>query len=131
MAKAQAEEMRTRRSDVQMTASFEPSHALTGLEPMLHAGNKWFEGWMAMSTEMLEFGRARLDRSLEASKAIARSGSIDQAMEMQMDYARSMVRDYVAEAGKLADLGARALLDGLTMWQPAQRGETPQRRTAA
>lgn len=131
MAKAQAEEMRTKRSDVQITAPFDPGQAMSGLEPLLQVGNKWFEGWMAVGTEILEFGRARLDRNLEASKAFARSSSIDQAVEVQVDYARSLMRDYVAEASKLADISTRALLEGLTAWQPAARGESAQRRPSA
>lgn len=131
MAKAQAEEMRTRRGETQVTATFDPSQALNGLEPIFQVGNKWFENWMAVSSEILEFSRARLDRNLEVSKAIARSSSIDEAMDLHADYARSTVREYFAEAGKLADLSTRAMLDSLMSLQPAMRGEmTPRRGTA-
>jgi hypothetical protein len=130
MAKAQAEEMRVKRRDMQMTAAFDPSQALGGLEPLISASNKWFENWMAMSTELLEFGRSRLDRNFEASRAMARCGSIDETMDLQADYARAMMRDYLAEASKLADLGARAV-ESLWSWQPASRGEAQQRRSAA
>ena len=129
MAKAQAEDMRVKRSDVQMTASLDPREAIPGLEPLIHAGNKWFENWAAVGSELLEFSRARLDRNLEVSKAIARSSSIDEAMDLQADYARSIVRDYFAEASKLADLGTRCMLESLTIWQPTVRGEN--RRAAA
>jgi hypothetical protein len=130
MAKAQAEEMRTRRSETQISAAFDPSQALSGLEPIFQAGNKWFENWIAVSSEILEFSRARLDRNLEVSKAIARSNSIDEAMDLHADYARSTVRDYFAEAGKLADLSTRAMLDSLWSLQPAMRNEMTQRRGA-
>jgi hypothetical protein len=129
MAKAQAEEMRMKRSETQITAAFDPTQALNGIEPIFQAGNKWLENWMAVSSELLEFGRARLDRNLEVGKAIARSGSIDEAMELQADYARSTVREYFSEAGKIADLSTRALLDGMMVWQPAIR-ETTRRATA-
>jgi hypothetical protein len=131
MAKAQGEEMRVKREETQITAVFDPANALTGLEPIFQASNKWLENWMAVGSEILEFGRARLDRNLEASKAIARSGSIDEAMDLHANYTRSAVRDYLAEVGKLADLGTRAMLDSMWSWQPAMRGETAQRRTAA
>jgi hypothetical protein len=121
MAKTQAEEMRVKRSDVQMTAALDPREALNGLEPLFQVGNKWLEHVMAMSSELLEFSRARIDRNIEASKAIARSTSIDQAVDLQTDFARSMVQDYLAEAGKLADFGSRAMLDSLSAWQPAMR----------
>jgi hypothetical protein len=131
MAKAQAEEMRVKRRDTQMTTTFDPSQALGGLEPLLSASNKWFENWMAMGSEMLEFGRSRFDRNLETSRAIARSGSIDETMDLQADYARSMMRDYFAQASKLADLSARAMMESFWSWQPALRGEMAQQRKAA
>jgi len=130
MAKTQAEDMRVKRSDVQITGSLDPREALNTLEPLFHASNKWLEHVMAMSSELLEFSRARLDRSLEASKAIARSTSIDQAVDLQTDFARTLVQDCLAEAGKLADFGTRAMLDSLWVWQPGARGEAAQRRTA-
>lgn len=129
MAKTQAEDMRVKRSETQITAAFDPTQALTGIEPIFQASNKWLENWMAVGSEILEFSRARLDRNLEVSKAIARSGSIDQAMELQADYARSMVREYFNEAGKLADLSTRAMFDSLSAFQPAMREAV--RRTAA
>lgn len=130
MAKPQAEEVPVKRGEL-MAAAFDPSQALSGLEPLFTAGNKWLENWVAMGSEILEFSRARLDRNLEVSKAIVRSSSIDEAMDLQADYTRSMLRECFAEASKLADLGTRAMLDSLWAWQPAARGETPQRRSAA
>ena len=131
MAKTQAEDMRVKRSDVQVSASLDPREALAGLEPLFHAGNKWFENWAAVGSELLEFSRARLDRNLEVSKAIARSSSLDQAIDLQADYARSIVRDYFAEASKLADLGTRAMLESLTVWQSGARAEASPRRAEA
>jgi hypothetical protein len=51
-------------------------------------------------------------------------------MELQADYARSTVREYFTEAGKIADLSTRALLDGIVKLQPAIR-ETARRVTSA
>ena len=121
MAKTQAAEMRVKRGETQITGAFDPSQALNGIEPMFQAGNKWLETWMAVGSELMEFSRLRLDRNLEMSKAIARSSSIDEAMVLQADHARSTVREYFSEAGKIADLSTRALLDSFTVWQPAMR----------
>jgi len=121
MAKTQAAEMRVKRGETQITGAFDPSQTLSGIEPIFQASNKWLETWMAVGSELIEFSRARLDRNLEMSKAIARSSSIDEAMELQADHARSTVREYFSEAGKIADLSTRALLDSFTVWQPAMR----------
>jgi hypothetical protein len=125
MAKAKADETRAKRSEV----SFDPMQAINGIEPILQAGNKWFENWAAVSSELLEFGRSRLDRNIEMGTAIARSSSFDEAIELQADYARSAMREYFSEAGKLADIGTRAVIDTVMVWQPAMR--EPGRRGVA
>jgi hypothetical protein len=131
MAKTQAAEMRVKRGDSQITATFDPSQALGGIEPIFQASNKLLETWMAVSSEILEFSRARLDRTLEMSKAIARSSSLDEAMELQVDHARTTLREYFNEAGKIADLGTRAMFDSISVWQPAVREATRRTSTAA
>lgn len=130
MAKTQAAEMRVKRGETQITGAFDPSQTLSGIEPIFQAGNKWLETWMAVGSELMEFSRLRLDRNLEMSKAIARSSSIDEAMELQADHARSTVREYFSEAGKIADLSTRALLDSFTVWQPAVREATRRASTS-
>jgi hypothetical protein len=134
MAMAKSEEIRSKRSDTPFP--FDASQAVGAIEPLLQAGNKWFENWMAVSSELLEFSRARLDRSLEVSKAMAKSSTLDEAIDLQADYTRSILRDYLSEASKLADLSTRAMLDSLWAWKAAARTEAasteaPQRRAAA
>jgi hypothetical protein len=91
--------------------------ALTTLDPILRASNRLLEGWMAVSSEMLEFGKNRFDRSLEIGNAIAQSTSLDEAIDLQATYTRSIVQEYISEAQKIADLGARSLLDSMTTLQ--------------
>jgi hypothetical protein len=130
MAKTQAAEMRVKRGDAQVTGAFDPSQALQGIEPILQASNKWLETWMAVSTEMLDFSRARLDRNVEMGKAIARSSSLDEALTLQANHARATLNEYFSEASKIADLGTRALFDSITALQPAMR-EAAQRASTA
>jgi Phasin protein len=82
------------------------------IEPILQAGNRLLETWMAMTTEILEMSRARIDRSIEMSRAIAKSGSLNEAIDIQTKFAQAMMQDYVTSANKLADLGARGLAEG-------------------
>jgi len=91
--------------------------ALTTFDPLFRASNRLLEGWMAVGSEMLEFGKNRFDRGLEMSKAIAQSSSLNEAIDLQATYTRSIVQDYVSEAQKIADLGARSLLDSFTTLQ--------------
>jgi hypothetical protein len=109
------------RNGHQTALRLEQNAALMNVEPLLHAGNKWLESMLALSTELFEFSRSRLDRGIEMSKAMARSGSFDEAIELQADFTRTLMNDYVSEAGKLADLGTRALMDSLSAWQTSAR----------
>jgi hypothetical protein len=127
MGKTQAEQTSGDRGERQTTMAFDPTQALAAIEPLFQASNKLLENWMAAGSEILEFGQARLDRTLEVSKALASSGNIGQAMELQADLARSAVREYFTVAGKLADLSTRSFLDSLMAWRPVVREAT--RRT--
>ncbi|MDB5411295.1 MAG: phasin family protein [Rhodospirillales bacterium] len=89
------------------------------IDPFLQAGNRLLEGWVALSSELLEFGRTRLDHGLQISKALAQTASLNEAIDLQSQYARMAVQDYVAEANKIADLGTRSLLDSMSQLRPA------------
>ncbi|HZS82130.1 MAG TPA: phasin family protein [Stellaceae bacterium] len=94
---------------------------LPDFDPFIRLSNKLIEGWMAVSTEMLEFGRSRLDQNIEMGKAMAQSTSLREAMDVQARYTRSIMQDYISEANKIADLSTRSLLDGISSLQSAPR----------
>ena len=105
--------------------------AVPNLEPIVEASSKLLETWMQLSNEILEFSKARIDQSLEASRAIASSTSINEAMDLQAKYARSMVQECLTEATKIADLSTRSLIEGFTaMQKSANVAEPPQARAA-
>jgi len=118
MAKTRTETTQTKTGETEVTAA------------MIEAGNKLLENWVAVSTELLEFSRARLNRNLEVSKALASSSSIDEAIGLHSDFTRTTLQDYFAAASKLADLSTKALLAGFSSWQSASR-DAGERRTAA
>lgn len=109
------------RNGAQAALRLEQGAALMNVEPLLTASNKWLENMLALSNEMFEFGRSRLDRNIEMSKAIARSGSFDEAIELQADFTRTLVNDYVSEATKLADLSTRVVMESFSAWQSSTR----------
>jgi len=55
------------------------------------------------------------------SKAMAQSTSFNEAIDLQATYTRSIVNDFVSEAHKIVDLGARSLLDSFTTLQQQAR----------
>jgi len=118
---AKMEEIRSRRPGESGSGMAFGAAAMPSLDPLFQAGNRLLEGWMAVSSELLEFGKTRLDRGFEASRAIAQSTSLNEAIDLQAKFTQSAVQDYLSEANKLADLGTRSLLDTLTTLQrPAQ-----------
>jgi hypothetical protein len=125
---AKLEEAKTKRTVVTGAQEAVVGAALSSFDPIFQASNRLLEGWMAVSSEMLEFGKNRFDRGLEMSKAIAQSSSLNEALDLQATYTRSIVQDYVSEAQKIADLSARSVLDSFTTLQQ-QAGEKIARET--
>jgi hypothetical protein len=101
---------------------------MPNFDPLFQASNRFIETWMAVSNEILEFSKSRLDRGLEMGRAIAQSTSLNEAIDVQAKFTRSTVQDYLSEANKLADLGTRSLMDSFSTLQrtapePANRAE--------
>jgi hypothetical protein len=92
---------------------FDPS-AFGNIEPLLQASNKLLDAWMAVGTEILEFSKTRLDQNIEMSKALAQSGSLNEAMDLQAKFARSMMQDCLSEANKIVDLSTRTIFDSIS-----------------
>jgi phasin family protein len=107
-----------------------PGAAMPNLEPLMQASNKMLETWVALSTQILEFNKARIDQSIEASRAIASSSSINEAMDLQANFTRNMVQEYLSEATKIADLSTRTIMDGISAMQKSATVEPPQKQAA-
>ena len=88
------------------------------------------EAWLAVGNELMEFSKARFDRGIEMSRAMARSKTLNEAMDLHASFTRSAVADYLNEAGKLADLGTRSMLDSFSTLQRST-GETTRHAEAA
>jgi hypothetical protein len=110
MARETAEKVAPRSAAATQSASF---------EPLFEASNRLLETWMVMGTEILEFGKTRLDHSVELGKAMARSATLNEALEAQRKFTRTMVQDYINETNKLADLSTRTLLESFAVTRPA------------
>ncbi len=94
------------------------------LEPFFQAGTKALDTWRVVSEELLEFGKSRLTRNIEMSRKVTESPSLDKALEAQADFARTMMQDYIAETGKLAELGTRAMAETFSCWK-TEAAKTP------
>jgi hypothetical protein len=121
---AKADEGKSRRNGEQAVSdTMFGAIGVPGLDPLFQASNRLLDAWLAVSNELMEFGTAQLDRSLEMQQAMARATSLNEAIDLQTKFARSAVEDYLSEASKLADLSARSLLDSVSSLQHASDRE--------
>ena len=95
----------------------DPASLAANLEPFFQAGAKALDAWRVVSEELLEFGKSRLTRNMEMSRKVTQSPSLDKAIEAQADFAHTMMQDYIAETGKLAELSTRAMVEGFSFWK--------------
>ena len=112
----------------------DPATFAANLEQFFQAGTKVMDHWRQMSDELCEFGKSRLKLNIEVGHKVTRCGSVDEALEAQTDFARTTVRDYIAESGKLAEMSTRAIFEGLSAWKvlaPRVESEDATRRSMA
>ena len=104
--------------------ALDPASFAANLEPFFQAGTKALDSWRVVSEEILAFGKSRLSRNIEMSRRVTESSSFDKAIEAQADFARTMLQDYIAETGKLAELGTRAMAETFSCWR-SEAARTP------
>ena len=131
MAKPTTQESRGQRPGFPFDTipGMDPASFAANLEPFFQAGTKALDSWREVSEELLEFGKSRLTRNMEMSRKVTQSPSLDKAMEAQADFARSMMQDYIAETGRLAELGTRAMAETFACWK-TEAVKTPAGRAA-
>ena len=131
MAKPTTQDARGQRPGFSFDAmpGLDPASFAANLEPFFQAGTKALDTWRMVSEELLEFGKSRLNRNMEMSRKVTQSQSLDKAIEAQADFARAMMQDYLAESGKLAELGTRAMAETFSYWKN-EAVKTPAARAA-
>jgi phasin protein len=109
--------------------ALDPAGFGANLESFFQAGTKALDGWRVVSEELLEFGKSRLTRNIEMSRRVTEASSFDKAIEAQAEFARTMMQDYIAETGKLAELSTRAMTETFSFWK-SEAARTPFAREA-
>jgi hypothetical protein len=95
----------------------DPATFAASLEQFFQASGKVIDHWRQVSDELCEFSKSRLRNNMEVGHKVTRCGSVDEALVAQTDFARTMMQDYIAESGKLAEMSARAIIEGLSAWK--------------
>ncbi len=107
--------------------TLDPASFAANLEPFFQAGTKALDSWRVVSEELLEFGKSRLSRNMEMSRRVTESPSLDKAIEAQAEFARTLMQDYIAETGRLAELSTRAMAETFSCWK-TEAARTPMGR---
>lgn len=98
------------------------------LETGRYALDRWTHGVFEVSRELSAFAMARWQEELETWQALGNCRALDELMQCQCAFLQKAASDYMAEAGKLAqvmtDAASAALRTGPS--QPAAPTQVPQ-----
>ena len=68
------------------------------------AGNSTAKGYEAINAEMMSFGKNRVEDTIAVTKALFGAKSVDEAVQVQSDFAKKAFDAYVAETSRLGEL---------------------------
>jgi phasin family protein len=74
------------------------------IEAFIRSANVAAKGFEQINTEILTFSRQTLEDSVAAAKAVMTSKSLQEAVELQSDFAKTAFDDYVGQVSKMADI---------------------------
>jgi len=83
------------------------------LEAYLKAANAAGKGAETFHNEFFAWSRQSLEEGVNAAKAVMASKSVQEAIELQTDFARSAFDGYVNEMSKLGEIMTNAARDSL------------------
>ena len=87
------------------------------VEAVVKASEAMIKGIAKLNEELMSFTSARFKEQVEGSRAIAQCSNWSEAFEKQMNLARAATEQYLAEAGKLANLTTEVTM---ASWAPFQ-----------
>ena len=77
------------------------------VEAWLAAGNVAGKGVEAFNAEMMAFAKGQVEDSVAATKAVMGAKTLQEAMELQAEFAKTTFDAYVSEGNKLGEMWAK------------------------
>jgi hypothetical protein len=74
------------------------------LTPWIKASEAMFNGFMTLGQEVSDFATSRLRENMEFTSTVMRCGDPQEAVRLEMDYARHATQQYLTEASKLMQI---------------------------
>ena len=87
------------------------------LTPWIKASEAMFNGMMTLGQEMGEFATARLRENMEFASTVMRCGDPQEAVRLEMDYARHATQQYLDHASRLMQRATELSQNG---WAPLE-----------
>lgn len=87
------------------------------LAPWIKASEAMLNGMMSFGQEMSQFATARLRENMEFTSTVMRCGDPQEAVRLEMDYARHATQQYLNEASKLMQIATEVSQKG---WEPLE-----------
>ena len=75
-----------------------------GVDMALNALGVWSKGAQAIAVEVIDYAKKSAESSAQAWEKLAGAKSLESALEVQSQYARSAYEEFVAESVKLSEL---------------------------
>ena len=85
--------------------------------PFIKAGEAMFNGMMTLGQEVSDFATSRLRENMEFTSTVLKCGDPQEAVRLEMDYARHATQRYLDEASKLMKIAADVSQKG---WAPLE-----------
>lgn len=74
------------------------------MDMSLSAFGVWSKGAQAIAVEVIDYAKKSAESSAQAWEKLVGAKSLESALEVQTQYARSAYEDFVAETAKLSEL---------------------------
>jgi hypothetical protein len=87
------------------------------LTPWIKASEAMFNGMMTLGQEMGEFATARLRENMEFTSTVMRCGDPQEAVRLELDYARHATQQYLDQASRLMQRATELSQNG---WAPLE-----------
>lgn len=88
------------------------------LDLTMRSFGEWTKGWQAIAAEMSDYTKRSLEESSATFEKLAGVRSIEQAVEIQTDYARRAYEDGMAQWSRLGNLYAEMAREAM---KPVER----------
>lgn len=110
-----------------MVATFESVQKMgkDQFEAMSAAGAAFTKNWQSIATEATDYSKKSFERTRALAEKLISVKKIDEAIELQTEYARGWYEDFVAESSKFADLYTNLAKDAFKPIESATKAYTP------